>query len=79
MDRQGLPKEDDKEAGGTWNCGLGEERETGKEPEKFEGLKATLTRGAWAWLSGKGRKMDLIRSACNSVDVGGLELAVQKT
>lgn len=26
----------------------------------------------WEW-----QKMDLIRSACNNVDVGGLELAVQ--
>lgn len=29
-------------------------------------------------MSGKGRKMNLIRSACKSVSVGGLKLAVKK-
>lgn len=51
------------------------ERETRKESEKLEGLKGRWT---WDWLCGNGRKMDLIRSECNSVNVGGLELAVQK-
>lgn len=42
------------------------------------GTKSYLGRWTWDWLCGNGRKMDLIRSECNSVNVGGLELAVQK-
>lgn len=82
IDRQGLSRQDEWELGGIWNWGLGEERLTGKEPERLVGLRALSLRhlawGAWDWMSGKGRKMNLIRSACKSVSVGGLKLAVKK-